>query len=75
MLQIRWDLEALMRTIKGAALEAGAKEVASRLSNFRCPIHGEAPTVRVKGRSESELRLSVEGCCAELERQVKEALG
>lgn len=66
MIRVKWGTEALMRTIKGKALDHGAKETAKLLSGVRCPTHGQAPAVHIKGRTEDQLTLRVEGCCQDL---------
>lgn len=47
--------------------------IAKALRGVRCSEHGEAPTVIVKGRSMSDLKFEVQGCCQDLiDRSLKQ---
>jgi hypothetical protein len=46
-----------------AALQAALEGVRRQLGEIRCPVHGESPTIVVRGQSESTMRLDVQGCC------------
>ena len=63
----------------GNALEAEALknisgQIKDKLRGIKCPEHGKAPKLIVKGRNLDNLSFEVAGCCDALIERVKEKL-
>jgi hypothetical protein len=68
VIKIVWEFEEheWADTLSRAALEAALQGVCQHLADLCCPVHGEAPTLVVGGRSEDTISLDVQGCCNRL---------
>jgi hypothetical protein len=63
----------------GSILERAAMQrvqglIEKSVGSVRCKVHGNAPSITVKGRSIDQLNFSVSGCCEDLIKQVHEKL-
>lgn len=65
MINLVWESDepAWRDELSRAALQAALEGVRRQLGEIRCPIHGESPTIVVRGQSEHTMRLDVQGCC------------
>jgi hypothetical protein len=46
-----------------AALQAALEGLRQHLGDVPCPVHGESPTIMIRGQSEATMSLDVHGCC------------
>ena len=74
---VLWDGKArqFVESLAGQMLEAQAEEFAARVSAIRCPRHGSAPKVRIRGDSEQALTLVLVSCCDTLAKMVTAETG
>jgi hypothetical protein len=64
VINVVWESESAWRDeLSRAALQAALEGVRRQLGDVRCPVHGEPPTIVVRGKSESTMRLHIQGCC------------
>jgi hypothetical protein len=49
----------------GAMLGALDKHFQERFDGWRCPVHGESPTIRFYGPSALDMEREVQACCSE----------
>ena len=68
MIKIVWEFEEQRwrDPLSRAAFEAALDGVRHYLADLRCPVHGESPSVVVRGETEDTIRLDLRGCCDRL---------
>jgi hypothetical protein len=61
--------------IMGAVLKGIEDIVKKKVGSVRCPKHGQAPTIAVKGATLNKLSFDIHGCCEGLTEAVRKKLG
>jgi hypothetical protein len=75
MIRVTYELDGpVEETTAARAVEKVVRFHQQALSDLTCPIHQEAPWLKVRGRSLRELAVSVESCCAALTGKVEERI-
>ncbi len=76
VIQVVWEFDEQdwRDDLSRAALKAALAGVRRQLGEVRCPMHGESPTIVVRGRSEDTMRLDVQGCCDQSTEPVRARL-
>lgn len=69
-----FDEQGWRDELSRAAFEAALEGVRQHLGEVRCPVHGESPTMVVRGRTEDAIGLDVQGCCDRLTGPVRALL-
>ena len=54
-----------------AVLENVEDKIRAEILTARCPVHGEKPKIKVKGKNISELRIEATACCDEFRNYVE----
>jgi hypothetical protein len=77
VINVVWESDepAWRDELSRAALQAALEGVRRQLGEVRCPVHGESPTIVVRGQSERTMRLDVQGCCDRATEPVRALLG
>ena len=77
MINVVWesDATAWRDELSRAALESALEGVRRQLGDVRCPVHGESPTIVVRGQSERTMGFDVQGCCDPATEPVRALLG
>ena len=65
VIKVVWESDepAWHDELSRAALQAALEGVRRQLGEVPCPIHGDSPTIVVRGQRENTMRLDVQGCC------------
>ena len=72
MVTVRYDLdETIDEKTAAQAVERVLRFHQQALSGITCPIHREAPWLKVSGGSVRELAVSIESCCPALTDRVE----
>jgi hypothetical protein len=69
-----FDEQSWRDELSRAALQAALNGVRQQLGEVRCPVHGESPTIVVRGRSEGTMSLDVHGYCDQSTEPVRALL-
>jgi hypothetical protein len=77
VINIVWESDATAwhDELSRAAVEAALDGVRRQLGEVRCPVHGESPTIVVRGQSERTMGFDVQGCCDRATEPVRALLG
>jgi hypothetical protein len=65
-LKVHFDERKFRDAASKAVMESLTKHIKQQVGSLRCPTHGQAPTVHVKGHSLDNLSFEVGGCCQDL---------
>lgn len=60
--------------LDAAILQSVQESVKKAVGLARCPIHGQTPKIKVKGRKVDSLNFEISGCCDQLIKTVKKKL-
>ena len=72
MVIVRYELDDTIDEQTAArAVEKVLRFHQQALSGISCPVHGEAPWLKVSGGSVRELAVSIESCCSTLAEKVE----
>lgn len=68
MMKVEWEFDG--DEVGKAAAQAAVRRILDHykraLNGLTCPIHGDVPILRVRGRTLEDLDISVESCCQPL---------
>lgn len=70
----RVDPDKLSHALGQSVLRTIRKSINERVGSVRCPEHGSAPKIIVKGSRLGDLSWEVSGCCHKLTDVVKQKL-
>lgn len=73
-MRVQWRFEGDFDDLFKGALKQQLDHVEAELDQVRCPVHGKAPTIVVKGHTAEDISANVEGCCEELGQLARERL-
>lgn len=60
--------------LESALLQSVQESITKSVGSARCPVHGQRPKIKVKGRNLDSLSFEVSGCCEQLIETVKKKL-
>jgi hypothetical protein len=61
-----WNTGGDPHQLDEAARQKVEEYITRRVGDFRCPDHGEAPTIVCSGTRLDSLRFEVKGCCQKM---------
>jgi hypothetical protein len=71
---VQWEFETEGDDVFKEAVRHQLERVRRQLQNLWCPVHGERPTIIVRGHTPDDIAADVKGCCENLDRLARERL-
>ena len=73
-MNVEWRFEGNLDDVFKNALKQQLDQVRQELEKVRCPFHGKAPTIVVRGHTAEDISADVESCCEQLGQLARERM-